>query len=508
MNKFGGNLEFELPNASKTKHIDKHLYLDLNRKFITTIDCVNHKIMLCETFRNYKDMLDTNWYDSTDFGDIYYGKWAFDIEYGQYPFMKIPAAIELRKKKRKEKISMESYKPIAKQLAKRTMPTQIKQKQNGHGHHGHSQNDKQQKEQKQNGHKRKRKVIQDSDDEETESEQEQDIHIKHEQNGDKMDENNGNSNSNSSKNGHDKADKNGNSSNHNATNEDPQNIKNEPKNGNDISHNGDKNGNSSNYNAVNDSNGNYEEKMVKNEPNHNALPPPPMLEKLDNNGNVIINPRKRKRDNVPNEDFLENYTPRQRRRGKYYRDEKLGKKKPKKRADIIKENAESIGKETLDDMKRICTKLGILEGCNIGCNLYFFKSYYDVYKCIEQLFDDNDIDEFRNVIENKSQSFCRDIKYCLHAKGPIVPLKTMQENICRKFNELKGKGAIGTIWGDDRERKKRRKEREDKKKKKAKEQKQNGFKSEPPSKRRKIMPSSQINGDGNSNNFDSGERRK
>eukprot|EP01084_Bolivina_argentea_P244779 409986_1 len=90
----GTSLDFELPNASKTVHIDKHIYLDLNRASAASMECVNHKVLLCETFRSYKDMLKTNVPKNSEFDDIYYGKWAFDVKYGSYPFARMHVALE------------------------------------------------------------------------------------------------------------------------------------------------------------------------------------------------------------------------------------------------------------------------------------------------------------------------------------------------------------------------------------------------------------------------------
>eukprot|EP01084_Bolivina_argentea_P203376 347376_1 len=275
--KYGGSLNYELPNACKSCDISKHVYLDLKRICTKTIDCIKHKVLLCETFISYKQILDTNWLDSTQFEDVFYGKWAFDLKYGQYPFMKINDAIQLIGNKiniqtEKLRIVKKSYHSLNKRekiYKQITKPLGV-----------HSKS-------------RKRNRI--------------DIEV----NDDKI--------SNKLK------------------------IKNKIQKKTSIC--------TSKHN-------------VKVTYKHNMM---------------LIN--------------------------------------------------------TVDETKRICNKIGITE-CFTG-NLYYFKSHFAVYQCIESLFDENDCDSFKELIDDKPQSYCRDIKYHMNVRGRVVPIKTMRENICNKFTQLK-----------------------------------------------------------------------
>merc|ERR1712228_1153077 len=64
-------------------------------------------------------------------------------------------------------------------------------------------------------------------------------------------------------------------------------------------------------------------------------------------------------------------------------------------------------------------------------------THQQVYECIDGLFTDYNIESFAVFIKKQKQSYCRDIKRALYAKGGIVPLSAMKQNIIKRFNELK-----------------------------------------------------------------------
>ena len=101
------------------------------------------------------------------------------------------------------------------------------------------------------------------------------------------------------------------------------------------------------------------------------------------------------------------------------------------------ENKEKYDAEQMKEMTAICRKIGMKEDPNIGSRLYDFGSHLDVYRCVDRLFITYDVNGFRIFVDKQKQSWCRDIKYALRAKGGIVPLSAMKMNICKRFEELK-----------------------------------------------------------------------
>ena len=112
-------------------------------------------------------------------------------------------------------------------------------------------------------------------------------------------------------------------------------------------------------------------------------------------------------------------------------------RKPKKRQVILAENKEKYDAEQMKEMTAICRRIGMKEDPNIGSKLYDFGSHLDVYRNLDWLFKTYDIRAFGVFVDKQKQSWCRDIKYALRAKGGIVPLSTMKMNISKRFEELK-----------------------------------------------------------------------
>merc|ERR1712228_1071481 len=82
-------------------------------------------------------------------------------------------------------------------------------------------------------------------------------------------------------------------------------------------------------------------------------------------------------------------------------------KKPKRlkttRKKILEKNQADIDGDAMIEMKAICKRLNIGKPPNISCKLYDFSSHLEVYKCIDKLFKNNGMDNFRAFIFKQKQ---------------------------------------------------------------------------------------------------------
>ena len=97
------SLPFELPDASKTIHKISHIYFDLTDEDTVSMETIDAKVLVTPTFGNFRDIIQTNW-KSGDFAKIYYGKWCYDPQFGDYPFLKLDDALNF--KPQSEKVSV------------------------------------------------------------------------------------------------------------------------------------------------------------------------------------------------------------------------------------------------------------------------------------------------------------------------------------------------------------------------------------------------------------------
>ena len=118
--------------------------------------------------------------------------------------------------------------------------------------------------------------------------------------------------------------------------------------------------------------------IVQSTENDNNIPPIPMLEPLP-----TLEKKTKAKAQQP---------PIKRKRSRPSKKSNKKRKKQRKRKDIIAENERSLTDEDREEMQRICDKLGICDGYNVGVCLYHFDSHPEVYRFIEKVYDENDFE--------------------------------------------------------------------------------------------------------------------
>merc|ERR550539_22021 len=101
-------------------------------------------------------------------------------------------------------------------------------------------------------------------------------------------------------------------------------------------------------------------------------------------------------------------------------------KKSKKAKTKKKKTETNVSDEEMDEVKIICNRLNLGKQPNVKCRLYHFDSHLQKYQVIDRLFQRHSNDSFEQFVNQQKQSWCRDVKSAIYAKGGIVPLSSMK----------------------------------------------------------------------------------